>query len=60
MKKLGCLVNIFHFRFVMLIIIYPMMRFFNRILNLFRGRKTPKPVPAGPVKKEEYERWLGI
>ena len=37
-----------------------MMRLFNRILNLFRGRKAPKPVPAGPVKKEEYERWLGI
>jgi hypothetical protein len=36
------------------------MRLFNRILNLFRGRKTPKPVPAGPVQKEEYERWLGI
>ena len=33
------------------------MRLFNRILNLFRGRK---PVPAGPVNKEEYERWLGI
>jgi hypothetical protein len=37
-----------------------MMRFFSRILNLFRGRKVVKPVPAGPVKKEEYERWLGI
>lgn len=37
-----------------------MMRFVNRILNLFRGRKTSKPVPAGPVQKEEYERWLGI
>lgn len=36
------------------------MRFVNRILNLFRGRKAPRPVPAGPVKKEEYERWLGI
>lgn len=36
------------------------MRLFNKILNLFRSRKTPKPVPAGPVKKEEYERWLGI
>ena len=37
-----------------------MMRFFNRILNLFRTRKTAKPAPAGPVKKEDYERWLGI
>jgi hypothetical protein len=37
-----------------------MMNFINRIINLFRGRKVPKTVPAGPVKKEEYERWLGI
>jgi len=37
-----------------------MMRFVNRILNLFRGRKSPKSVTAGPVQKEEYERWLGI
>lgn len=37
-----------------------MMRFVNRILNLFRGRKASKPVPAVPVQKEEYERWLGI
>jgi len=37
-----------------------MMRFVNRILNFFRGRKASKPVPAGPVQKEDYERWLGI
>jgi hypothetical protein len=37
-----------------------MMRFVNRILKFFRGRKASKPVPAGPVQKEDYERWLGI
>gem|GEM_PF-2074730 len=37
-----------------------MMRIFNRILDFFRGRKASKALPAGPVKKEDYERWLGI
>jgi len=39
---------------------YPMMRFVYRIINLFRGRKSQKPVPVVPVLKEDYERWLGI
>jgi hypothetical protein len=37
-----------------------MMRFVNRIINFFRGKKPHKPVPVAPVGKEEYERWLGI
>lgn len=37
-----------------------MMRIVNRIINLFRGRKTKKPATVVPVLKEEYERWLGI
>ncbi len=36
------------------------MRIVNRIINLFRGRKSRKPEPVVPVRKEEYERWLGI
>jgi len=37
-----------------------MMRIVNRIINLFRGRKTRKQIPVVTVRKEEYERWLGI
>jgi len=37
-----------------------MMRIVNRIINLFRGRKTRKQTPVVAVRKEEYERWLGI
>jgi hypothetical protein len=37
-----------------------MMRIVNRIINLFRNRKAKKPAIVTPVRKEEYERWLGI
>jgi hypothetical protein len=40
--------------------IIPMMRIVYRIINLFRPRKMRKPTPVVTVRKEEYERWLGI
>jgi hypothetical protein len=38
----------------------PMMRFFYRIINLFRGRRPHKPAALTTAGKEDYERWLGI
>jgi hypothetical protein len=37
-----------------------MMRIVQRIINFFFGRKSKKTTPVVPIRKEEYERWLGI
>jgi hypothetical protein len=37
-----------------------MMRLLNRFWQFVRGRKVQPPVPAGQVKPEDYDRWLGI
>ncbi len=36
------------------------MRLVYRIINLFRGKKSPKQLPMATVEKEKYARWLGI
>ena len=57
----NCIIDInIHSIAIVILSNYPMMRFVYRIINLFRGRRSQKPVPVVPVLKEDYERWLGI